>query len=57
MPFPQKAQGWIAAAAKRAEAGYAHFPACRICHRPMLCGQEYSNRGAHYVCTESENNA
>jgi hypothetical protein len=50
--YATRAEGWIAAAQKRAAAGFDHFPRCRTCHRPMICGQEASNGGRHYTCTE-----
>jgi hypothetical protein len=28
------------------------YPACRVCGKPMVAGQERSNRGAHFTCTE-----
>jgi hypothetical protein len=45
-----KFAGLMAAAEKRAAVGFDHFPRCRVCSAPMVCGQETSNRGAHFVC-------
>jgi hypothetical protein len=39
--------------AAAAHAGARHEiddPRCSVCYRPMTCGQEYLNGGAHFVC-------
>ncbi len=37
-------------AAEKIAAGV--FPNCDVCHRPMVCGQEGWNHGAHVVCAD-----
>lgn len=38
------------AASEKAAARVALSPRCRVCDRPMVCGQDRSNRGAHFIC-------
>lgn len=45
----------IALSEQRA-ARIAEFPPCQVCHKPMVCGQETSNRGAHFTCRPPEVN-
>lgn len=52
MPGPTSKGTYDWWAAEKIKAGV--FPNCDVCHRPMVCGQETWNRGAHVVCADRQ---